>query len=227
MAPETTVEGTADCRSGEISPRDLALRFCSLGDNCEVGIAQRYLGAEPIDLFRWGNTPAERLVDLLRSDFEGFGAPDHIEVVSMAGEYVIHNRRHGLIWHSWTRETEATADAVLERERRRIPLLVRKLREELREGARVFVVRRRDGFGALAHELHTAIRAFGRAPLLLVSKREHGTLEQIDDGLFDAGFPKLSQSSCVPATTDRTAWKALFTQVLEHIDQSSPVAGAT
>ncbi len=227
MPAATDREGASGGTAGAISPRDLALRFCSLGDNCEVGVAQRLLGAEPIDLFRWGNTPAERLIALLRADFEGFGAPDRIHVIRAHGEYVVHDRRYDLIWHSWTRESEMTAEAVLDRERRRIPFLVRKLREELRQGRRVFVVRRRDGFGALAGDLHTAIRAFGRAPLLLVSEKGETTLEQVGDGLFDAGFPKLSQPSCVPATTDRAAWKGLFTRVLAQIDRSPPVDGAT
>lgn len=34
--------------------RGLMLDFCSLGNNCEFGIAQRKSGAEPLDLLRWG-----------------------------------------------------------------------------------------------------------------------------------------------------------------------------
>ena len=43
----------------------LMRRFCSLGDNCELGIAQRRLGAEPADLLRWAAIDVSALLRLL------------------------------------------------------------------------------------------------------------------------------------------------------------------
>jgi hypothetical protein len=51
----------------------LAGRFESLGHDCEFGLLQRRVGAEPLDLLRFATMTLDRLVDGLRQGFEGVG----------------------------------------------------------------------------------------------------------------------------------------------------------
>jgi hypothetical protein len=51
----------------------LAQKFESWGRDCEFGIVQRKLGAEPLDLFRFSDPTPEVLVDLIKSDFARYG----------------------------------------------------------------------------------------------------------------------------------------------------------
>jgi hypothetical protein len=44
---------------------DLMVSFCSLGGNCEFGVAQRAYGAEAPDQFRWAILEMLALLELL------------------------------------------------------------------------------------------------------------------------------------------------------------------
>ena len=113
--------------------RDLMMRFESLGESCEFGLVQRRCEAEPLGLFRFASAPLPKLLAALGADFAGFGNPDALDV-ELSGngrEYMVSDRRFGLLYHAWVRAGEMTPEEVRQREIRRLPLLVRKLREEL------------------------------------------------------------------------------------------------
>jgi hypothetical protein len=98
----------------------LMLRFESLGENCEFGLAQRRCGADPLGLLRFASAPLPTLLAALRTRFEGIGDWDQIEVrVSENGrEYLVFDRRYGFLYHPWVLVGEGSAEAIRRREAR-------------------------------------------------------------------------------------------------------------
>jgi hypothetical protein len=164
--------------------RDLMLRFESLGQNCEFGLVQRRCEVEPLGLLRFASTPLANLLSAFEGDFAGLGAADAIEVLPSDNhtEYMV-GTRFGLFYHAWVKIGEMTAEDVHRRETRRVPILVRKLTQELRSGEKIFVFR---GMGALPEEevmpLFAELRRFGPNTLLFVTLADaahrSGTVER-------------------------------------------------
>ena len=77
-----------------------------------------------------------QLLPAVRRRFEGLGAPDQIEVrISENGsEYLVLDRRYGILYHPWLRVGEAAPEDIQQREINRLPLLKRKMIEDLEEG---------------------------------------------------------------------------------------------
>jgi hypothetical protein len=169
----------------------LMMQFESLGENCEFGLAQRRCGAEPLGLLRFASTPLSALLPAVKHRFEGLGEPDQIEVrVSDNGsEYLVYDRRYGVLYHPWSLVGEAAPEDILRREVSRLPLLKRKLIEDFEEGRKIFVYR---GMQPLTHvlvsRLFAALREYGPCALLWVELQDAahpaGTVEMLDDGLL-------------------------------------------
>jgi hypothetical protein len=175
----------------ELSLDRLMLEFESLGENCEFGLAQRRCGADPLGLLRFASAPLPRLLNALQSRFEGIGNWDQVEVrISGNGrEYLVHDRRYGFLYHPWVLTGEASAEEIREREARRLPLLRRKLIEDLEEARKIFVFHGMRPLGeAEARTLARALRAYGQTTLLWVelADDEHpaGAVEARADGLL-------------------------------------------
>lgn len=192
-ASEVPASAAAD--TGFDPPLDeLIARFESLGENCEFGLVQRRCGAEPLGLFRFASAPLPRLIAALDARFDGFGARDNIAVeVSATGrEYMIDDRRFGLLYHAWVLLGEMTPEAIHAREVRRLPLLVRKLIEDLTSGDKIFVCHGMDAGldQAVVRQLLASMRRYGPGTLLWVERadEEHppGTVELTEPGLLKA-----------------------------------------
>ena len=170
---------------------ELALAFESLGENCEFGLVQRRFGAEPLGLLRFSSTPLPKLSNALRARFKGLGNPSNIEVqVSSNGrEYMVLDKRFGFLYHAWVLVGEQKPEDVAVRETRRLPLLIRKLTEDLTLGEKIFVFH---GMKKLtreeAGELAALLREYGPSTLLWVelADAEHkpGSVERIAPGLL-------------------------------------------
>ncbi|HZU87940.1 MAG TPA: hypothetical protein VE993_01660 [Stellaceae bacterium] len=158
--------------AGPLSLRELMFQFESLGQNCEFGLVQRRCRAEPLGLLRFASTPLPHLLQALEHRFEGLGTPDAIRVeVSRNGrEYMVSDTRYGLLYHAWVKVEDMPAEQVHRREARRVPVLVRKLIEDLEAAEKIFVFK---GMGAVSEEealpLAAAIRRYGPNTLLLVT----------------------------------------------------------
>jgi hypothetical protein len=170
--PAAGADRTAADAAGPLPLRELMFRFESLGQNCEFGLVQRRCQAEPLGLLRFASTPLPHLLNALAHRFEGLGAPDAIRVeVSRNGrEYMVSDTRYGLLYHAWVKVGDMPVEQVHEREARRVPILVRKLIEDLEAAEKIFVFK---GMGAVAEEealpLAAAIRRYGPNTLLLVT----------------------------------------------------------
>ena len=169
----------------------LMLRFESLGENCEFGLAQRRCSTDPLGLLRFASAPLPALLAALRARFDGIGDRDRIEVrVSENGrEYLVFDRRYGFLYHPWVLVGEGSAEAIRRREARQLPLLRRKLIQDLEEGRKIFVYHGMAPLSeAQARELSAAMRTYGPTTLLWVElcDREHpaGTVETAGEGLL-------------------------------------------
>lgn len=169
----------------------LMLKFESLGENCEFGLVQRRCGAEPLGLLRFSSSPLKKLLNALAMRFDGMGSADTIRIKTSANgeEYMVSDLRFGFEYHAWVLVGEQTPEEVLERECRRVPFLIRKLTEDLAEGAKIFVYH---GMSPLSQDeavgLHRAMQTFGSPTLLWVELAdEHhppGTVEWVFPGLM-------------------------------------------
>lgn len=187
--------------SATLPPDQLMMRFESLGENCEFGLAQRRCGAEPLGLLRFASAPLEKLLAGLEGNFEGMGEPDQVDVqVSENGsEYLVVDRRFGFLYHPWILAHEAESEQVRQRETTRLPFLRRKLLEDLEEGRKIFVYHAMIPLSAAdALRLFTAIRAYGPGSLLWVElangSHRAGTVEQLRPGLLKAYIDRFAPS---------------------------------
>jgi hypothetical protein len=132
-------------RTGLTLPQ-LAMRFESLGENCEFGLVQRRCGAEPLGLLRFSSTFLRNLIRGLDSQFEGIGEPadvdPRLEGDGPEKEYMVHEQRYGLVYHTFVYETQRSAWLMREQEAGRLKFLRRKFLEELELSEKIFVYKR-------------------------------------------------------------------------------------
>jgi hypothetical protein len=122
---------------------ELAARFESLGDNCEFGLVQRKCDTEPLGLLRFSGAFSIDIVRGLEQEFEGIGEPADItprlEGEDGAREFMIHERKYGLIYHTFVYEGERTVELMRQQEATRLKFLRRKFVEEMEAGEKIFV----------------------------------------------------------------------------------------
>lgn len=189
IAPHVPATPAAPLPSAQPARAALMARFCHLGESGEFGLVQHRCGADPADLLRWTTTPLPVLIALLGQRFAGLGDPACLEVsADPSGDYVVRHARYDFSWPAFVREGEMTAEEVARRERARLPLQADRLIEDLREGGRIFVRTEGAPEAARIEALVAALRAYGRAPLLLVTPADPahpcGAVESAGDGLL-------------------------------------------
>ncbi len=175
-----------------LSVADLALQFESVGENCEFGLFQRRCDAEPLGLLRFSSTFMRNLIRGVESGFAGLGENEAIEPRLEGGprkEFMIHEQKYGLVYHTFVYEGERSAWLMREQEVARLKFLRRKFIEELEAAEKIFVYR----YGAKATleeilPLHMALNRYGPATLLWVvpADRGHaaGSVEVLMPGLM-------------------------------------------
>lgn len=148
-----------------MNSQDLALRFESLGDNCEFGFVQRRMGAEPIGLLRFASIPLPQLIFGIHERFHGIG--NHVTAVQ-EGDFVLKDRLYEISYH--TRIMAGDAETIVRQQAPRLKFLARKLIEDIAGAEKIFVLKRTDGLTlADVLPLHHAMRALGPATLLWVT----------------------------------------------------------
>ncbi|MFL5286329.1 MAG: hypothetical protein ACJ8AW_36475 [Rhodopila sp.] len=178
-------------RTGLTIP-EIALQFESLGENCEFGLFQRRCDSEPLGLLRFSSTFMRNLIRGIDSGFGGLGAVEDIDTRLEGGprkEYMIHEKRYGLVYHTFVYEGERSIWLMREQESARLRFLRRKFLEELEANDKIFVYK----FDAPVAEeeilpLHMALNRYGTATLLWVVPAERdrpaGTVEVVMPGLL-------------------------------------------
>ncbi len=198
--------GTAGVTAAEIGglvgipAAQFMLGFESLGDNCEFGLVQRRCGAEPLGLLRFSNIAFDWLVHGLAEEFDGLGDRDKLELTlsdAKPREYVLHERRYELTFHTFQYEGEVDAAELMGKQMARLRLLRRKLLEDLRGGEKIFVCKRNE---ALQEQdvlpLHAALNRFAPSTLLFVTPADAahppGTVERLMPGLLKGAIDRFA-----------------------------------
>jgi hypothetical protein len=202
------------------SPREIMMRFESLGENCEFGIVQRAHKAEPLGLFRWASANLQAVTAALAARFEGLGDPKCVRIRLVNGEYMADETRYRLTYHTFAKEGELTAEALHEREFKRLRYLAGKLAEDLEEAEKIFVCKRdRALTEAEIAPLYRALREYGPNTLLWVvpSSPHHaaGNAEWLGDGLMRGYIDHFADPDRVPATTSVGVWTNICTNALQ------------
>ena len=122
----------------------MIMGFESLGDNCEFGLVQRQLQAEPLGLLRFSFIELPLLLRGLRSGFEGLGEPDTVEVnvVGQDREFVVRESVYGMTYHTFQYEAQMSLDAVRQQQAARLSFLKQKLMRDIGAGEKIFVLKR-------------------------------------------------------------------------------------
>ena len=162
---------------------DAALLGCfqSLGDNCEFGLVQRHLGADPLHLLRFAGINLRNLLLGLNSEFDGL---DDAALLSLRlsgepgeQEFILLHDSYGLNSHTFQHEHTAEAATVLARSRQKLALQRRMFLEDLEDAEKIFVLKRNDSL-ELAEVLPvwSCLRGYGDNTLLYVVAADAGHL---------------------------------------------------
>ena len=181
--------------AGRTALPDTALlgHFQSLGDNCEFGLMQRHLGADPLHLLRFAGINLRNLLLGLNSEFDGLDDPGRLSL-RMSGEpgeqeFILVHDTYGLNAHTFQYEHIIDAATVLARSRQKLTLQRRMFLEDLEDAEKIFVLKRNDPI-ALAEILPvwSCLRGYGDNTLLYVVVADDGhlpgTVEQRAPGLL-------------------------------------------
>lgn len=149
--------------------------FQSLGDNCELGLVQRQLGAEPLGLFRFAHTMIDGLIAAFESRFVAFESPENIEVryaefPNGDFEYITSVPQYRYNSHSAYQSRKLSADERRNKETKRLNFLARKLIEDAETGKSIFVYKSNVPLAEpRIKDLHRAIGVYGPSWLLWVT----------------------------------------------------------
>ena len=184
--------------AGRPALADAALlgRFQSLGDNCEFGLVQRRLGADPLQLLRFAGINLRNLLLGLNSEFAGLDDAGRLSL-RLSGEpgereFILLHDRYGLNSHTFVHEHTGEAESVLARSRQKLSLQRRMFLEDLEDAEKILVLKRNDPL-ALAEVLPvwSCLHGYGDNTLLyvVVADADHlpGTVERRAPGLL-CGF---------------------------------------
>src|SRR5205823_4809079 len=154
----------------------------------EFGLVQRHFGLEPLGLLRWGATAPDKLRAALRGGLEGVGSLENTTIDLVRGEYIIRDKRYGMMMHTFLFESSISHQELLDKMCRRMDYLRRKLINDIESGEKIFVYQKADLRDEEATGLHQAIRALGENVLLCVRLADEahsaGTVESTWEGLL-------------------------------------------
>jgi hypothetical protein len=177
--------------------------MASLGSNCEFGFVQRFVGAEPMSLFRWTSAPAAKLIKALRRRFAGLDARDALNIeVNSDGEFVVEDKVYGFRHHTFVSEFDgATLERVGRNEYIRVGVLTKTLIEELREQKKLFVYHDAgESDVTVIRRLVRALKSYGDNTLLWIVAAPDpsliGAAKLIEPGLIQ-GFVSGFQSGVI------------------------------
>lgn len=161
-----------------LSTIDLLHCFESLGHNCEFGLMQRDLDAEPLGLLRFGGIEPTTLLTGLETAFAGIDDPHGLGLESGRMnerlEYLVRDARFGVRIHTGQFIDEVPPDAVdLFRMARHLAFLQRQFADVLRDASRIFVLHH-PGVHDAAHALPilNRLRGHGDNALLYVTENQ-------------------------------------------------------
>jgi hypothetical protein len=152
---------------------------------------------------RFSGSFSHDIVRGIEQEFEGIGEPDDIaprlEGENGQREYMIHERKYGLVYHTFVYEGDRTIDLMRQQESTRLKFLRRKFIGELDAGEKIFVFKR--ATPVPESEILPLFMALNRRQsntlLWLVPAepgRPSGTVEVLMNGLFKGYIDRFAPS---------------------------------
>lgn len=193
-----------------ISDRDLVVQFESLGDNCELGLVQRRVGAEPLGLLRFSGTPLRNLLRALADRFDGLADPAHVRIQPEQGVYMVKLTKYDFIYHADADVGKTDPTVLLRQQLRILPFLVEKLLAELENPTKILVFRQNEPLlAADLVDLRAALDRLGPSTLLWVQQARPGhppgSANRIGDRLLVGYVSRLALREAVP-DLDLASW---------------------
>ena len=194
----------------ERSDHDVVLGFESIGDNCELGILQRRVGAEPLGLLRFAGAPLRHLIRGLNARFAGIADPASIRIEAENGEYMVKLAAYDFTYHADVLVGDKTAEAVHDQQCRVVRFLADKLITDLEQAAKILVFRQNEPLLASdLIDLRKALSAYGPNKLLWVQEagpgHPPGTVDVIDEHMMAGYVRRLAKRQDVPGL-DTGSW---------------------
>jgi hypothetical protein len=197
------------------APDDLMLQFESLGANCEFGLVQRALGAEPLGLLRFVGIEVQNLLSGLDFGFEGIDDPVHTRIYTDGGEdarYVSVNDRYGVHRHSYQLASTMDETAFLKAELRKITFERERFLDILATGQKLFVYQRLESM-AEAHVLPilNMLSSHGPNALLFVTLNHAappGSVDLLGPNLYRGNIDRLAPIGNA-VDSNRPAWLSI------------------
>lgn len=206
---------------------ELVLKFESLGDNCELGLVQRMVGAEPLGMFRFAGAPLPHLLRAMETRFDGMSDPENIRVQAENGEYMIKLTKFDFVYHAHVKVGDADPAALHSQQAKTVGYLTRKLIEDLENPTKIIVFRQNEP--VLANDLldlRLALAAYGPATLLWVQPARPGhppgSVVVVDNRLMVGFVTRLAEREDVPAL-DMRSWLAMLRKAWSVRPSATPV----
>jgi hypothetical protein len=128
----------------------LLSEFESLGEDCEFGLVQRHVGAEPLGLLRFAGfavpweTRLDFAIDAIGRGLEGLADPGtvHIETEGPPGErreFMVSESRYHLRYHTFLYQGEADREALRIQQEKVLRFLHEKFLADLEAGTKIWV----------------------------------------------------------------------------------------
>jgi hypothetical protein len=171
-------------------PDQLLGYFESLGQNCELGLVQRYFGIEPLSLFRWVAISMRSLADALEDRLAGIGDPAQTVLGCSPGhEYFVTDTKYQFTMHTFVQRETVKESQFLDQQCRRLVFLAARLLDELAANEKIFVFFQGGPVDeAQLRRLHAALRRNAEVTLLNVRRWDAthppGTVEWAGPGLL-------------------------------------------
>jgi hypothetical protein len=214
----------------DLSDRELVLEFESLGDNCELGLVQRRVGAEPLGLLRFAGVPLRHLLRALAARFEGLADPAHVRIQPENGEYMVKLTLYDFIYHADALVGQADPVVLHHQQSRVLSFLADKLLADLQAASKIMVFRQNEPLlaGDLI-DLRLALSRLGPSTLLWVQPARPGhppgSVDRIDDRLLAGYVSRLAKRESVP-DLDLASWLSMLRRAyaLVRAKPLSPIA---
>jgi len=192
---------------------DLAMRFETLGQNCELSFVQRSAGVEPLHFLRFTGISLPHLIDALLHEFEGIEQFEVIPPSENIGEFMLRSERYKISVHSFVSGHESTIENVKTNFRRRMSFLRTHFLQHLYEGDHIFVFQQkgRISLHAILPLLH-ALRRFGPNALLFVDQDRAlpgGSVVQLAPGFFHGALDRAERGFNI-SNPDLDGWYSIM-----------------
>src|SRR4051794_26726581 len=186
-----------------LDDRELVLHFESIGDNCELGLLQRRVGAERLGLLRFAGAPLRSVIRALENRFQGIADPLAVRLHEENNEFMVKLNRYDVYYHTHLKPGEITPAALHEQQCRTVTFLTNKLIADLEQPSKILVFRQNESVLASdLLDLRIALSAYGPSTLLWVqeacSGHPPGSIAVSDARLIIGYVNKLAPREDVP-----------------------------